>query len=121
MYELKIYRGVMCHDNEEWCKIWREIDLPFQNWHEEFDEFWTKHLKLSKIFTLIGSIWTKYMTFELENYNGVMFHDNKKRCKIWGGIDLPFLNWHQNLTSFDPNTGMLQKISSLRTPFDQSI
>ena len=22
MYELKIYRGVMYHDNEEWCKNW---------------------------------------------------------------------------------------------------
>ena len=21
MYELKIYREVMCHENEEWCKI----------------------------------------------------------------------------------------------------
>ena len=30
MYELKIYRGVMCHDKEEWCKIWREIDLSVQ-------------------------------------------------------------------------------------------
>ena len=29
----------MCHDNEEECKIWRGIDLSFQNWHEEFDEF----------------------------------------------------------------------------------
>ena len=26
MYEIKIYRGVMCHDNEEKCKIWRRID-----------------------------------------------------------------------------------------------
>ena len=33
MHELKIYRGVMCNDTEEWCKIWREIDLSFQNWH----------------------------------------------------------------------------------------
>ena len=40
MYELKIYRGVMCHDKETWCKIWRGIDLSFQNWHKEFDEFW---------------------------------------------------------------------------------
>ena len=39
MYELKIYRGVMCHDNEEWCKIWRGIDLSVQIWHEEFDNF----------------------------------------------------------------------------------
>ena len=30
MYELKIYRGVMCHDNEEWCKNWRGIELPVQ-------------------------------------------------------------------------------------------
>ena len=22
-----------------WCKIWRGIDLSFQNWHEEFDKF----------------------------------------------------------------------------------
>ena len=37
--ELKIHRGVMCHDNEEWCKIWRGIDLSFQNWHDEFDKY----------------------------------------------------------------------------------
>ena len=30
MYEIKIYREFMCHDNEEWRKIWREPDLPFQ-------------------------------------------------------------------------------------------
>ena len=45
-YDLKIYRGVMCHDNEVKCKIWRGIDFSFQNWHEEFNKFW---LKLSKI------------------------------------------------------------------------
>ena len=39
MYKLKIYRGVLCHDNEEWCKIWRGIDLSVQIWHEEFDNF----------------------------------------------------------------------------------
>ena len=36
MYKPKIYWGVVCYDNEEWYKIWREIDLPFQNWHEKF-------------------------------------------------------------------------------------
>ena len=39
MCELKIYNGVMCHENEEWCKIWRGIGLSVQNWHEEFGEF----------------------------------------------------------------------------------
>ena len=66
MYELKIYRGVMCHDNEEWCKIWRGIDLSVQNWHEEFDEFWPEHSKISKICTLMGCFWPKYIMFELK-------------------------------------------------------
>ena len=42
MHELKTYIGAMCHDSEEWYKIWRGIDLLFQNWHEEFDEFWSE-------------------------------------------------------------------------------
>ena len=66
MYELKIYRGVLCHDNEEWCKIWRGIDLSVQNWHEEFDKFWPEHSKISKICTLMGFFWTKYIMFELK-------------------------------------------------------
>ena len=49
-YELKIHRGVICHDNEELCKIWRATDLSFQSWHEEFDKFWPEHFKLSNIF-----------------------------------------------------------------------
>ena len=36
MHELKVYRGVMCNDTEELGKIWRGIDLSFQNWHNEF-------------------------------------------------------------------------------------
>ena len=36
---LKIYRGVFCHDNEEWCKNLKGTDLSVQNWHEGFDEF----------------------------------------------------------------------------------
>ena len=30
-YEFKIYRGVMCHDHEEWCKIWKGMGFPFQH------------------------------------------------------------------------------------------
>ena len=39
MYELKIYRGVMYNDIEELHKIERWINLSFQNWYKEFDEF----------------------------------------------------------------------------------
>ena len=33
--QLQKYRGVMLHDTEEWCKIWRKT---FQKW-QEFGEF----------------------------------------------------------------------------------
>ena len=46
MYELKMYRGVICHDNEEWCKIWRGINLSFQNWHKESEESWLEHSEI---------------------------------------------------------------------------
>ena len=39
MFELKKYRGVMFHETEEWCKIWRKTDLYFPEWHEEFVKF----------------------------------------------------------------------------------
>ena len=35
MFELKKYRGVIFHKTEEGYKIWRGIDLSFQNWHKE--------------------------------------------------------------------------------------
>ena len=60
------YREVMCNDPEEWWKIWEGIDLSFQNWHKEFDEFWLEHLKVSKINNLMGCFWPKYIMFKLK-------------------------------------------------------
>ena len=64
MYELKNYRGVVCHDNEKWYKNWIGIDLSVQNWHKEFGKFWPEHLKISKLCTLMGCFWPKYIMFE---------------------------------------------------------
>ena len=86
----------MCHDNEAWCKIWRGITLLFQNWHKEFDRFWPEHSKVSKIFTLMGSFWAKYILVELKNYSGVIFLGTEEGYKIWRGIDLLFQNRHIN-------------------------
>ena len=48
-FELKKYRGVIFHDTEESCKIWRKTDLWFGKWHEEFGKFSPEHLKVSKL------------------------------------------------------------------------
>ena len=103
MYELKIYRGVMCHENEEWCKNWRAIDLSVQNWHEEFDKFLPEHSKISKICTLMGFFWAKYM-FELKKSIGelFMFDGTEYWCKNWRKSDLCFQKWHEEFSEFSP-------------------
>ena len=56
----------MCNDIEEWWKIWSGIELLFQNWHKEFDEFWLGHLKSLKnlhfnglLLTKVYNVWAK--------------------------------------------------------------
>ena len=79
--EVKKYRQVIFHDTEEWYyKIWRGIDLSFQNWHKQFDKFW---LEVSKMFNLLGSFRAKYILLELKKYRGSIFHDTEERCEIW--------------------------------------
>ena len=69
MYELKIYRGIICHKNEEWCKNWSELDLLIQNWHEEFDDFSLENLKNlhfnGLLLTKVHNFWAKKSTEEL--------------------------------------------------------
>ena len=79
---------VMCHDNEEWCKIWTEIDWSFQNWYEEFNDFWFQHPKISIIFTLMGCFWPKYLILELRKYRGVIFDGTQDWYKVWKKTDL---------------------------------
>ena len=107
----------MCHENEEWCKIWRENNLSFQNWLEEFDEFWPKHLKVSKTFILMCSFWAKYILFELKKYRGVIFHKTEEGYKIWRGIDLSFQNWHKEFDKIWPEHSKVSKIFILMGSF----
>ena len=67
---------------EEWWKIWRGIDLFFQNWHKEFANFDLRTQKSQK-FTLSWAFWPIYIIFELKKYRGVIFHDTKVWCKVW--------------------------------------
>ena len=72
MHELKNYRGVICHNNEEWYKIWRGVDLSFQNWHEQFAVFLIRKLKSVKnlhfnglLLNKVYNVWAKKSTEEL--------------------------------------------------------
>ena len=104
----KIYRGGMCNDTEKWWKIWRGIDLCFQSWNKEFNEFWLEQLKVSKICTLMGSFWPKYKMLALKKYRGVIFHDTREWCKIWRRTDLWFGKLHEEFGKFSPEQTKVQ-------------
>ena len=99
MFDLKRSSGVILHDTREWCKIWRETDLCFQKWHEEFEKVSPEHLKDSK-FGLWDSFKSKVENVWASNLQGNYLPWQWKRCKTGKGIDLPFQNWDEDFDQF---------------------
>ena len=56
--------------------------------------------KVSKIFTLMGSFWAKYISFQLKKYRGIIFHETEEEYKTWREINLLFQNWHKKFDKF---------------------
>ena len=110
IYELKTYRGVLFYYNEKWCKIWKGIYLPVQNWHEGFNKFCPEHSKISKVCTLMGRFWPKYIMLELRKYRGVMFDDTQDWCKIWRKTDECFQKRHEEFDECSPEDLKVSKL-----------
>ena len=115
IFDLKKYRGVIFHDTEESCKIWRKTDLWFGKWHEEFGKFSPEHSKVSKL----GLWWDPFIQstkcMSLKFTEEVMFHDNEEWYKLWRGIDMLFQNWYEELLNFDQSTQKVSKFFTLMT------
>ena len=58
-FDLKRYRGVIFHDTEERCKIWRKTD----SWFEEWDKG-IRALESLKIGTLMGTLYRKCISLK---------------------------------------------------------
>ena len=89
-FELKKYRGVIFHDTEQWCKIWikpglRVSKMGWGIWH---GWTFTTAPKSLKSYTLIGSLCTKHIMFQIENfrgiicYKGVAIFKGKRTCGL---------------------------------------
>ena len=112
----KKYRGVIFHDPEDGCKIWRKTDLLFQKW-QEFSEIWPEHSKVYKTCTFICSYCAKYLMFDLKKYRWVIFHETEEGYKIWRGIVWSFQNWHKEFDKFWPEYSKVSKIFTLTGSF----
>ena len=49
MFDLKEYIGIIFHDTEGGCKIWRKTDLWLGKWHKEYSKFLPEQFKVSKL------------------------------------------------------------------------
>ena len=78
-YELKIHRGLMCHENEEWCKI------PSRIWG-----FLIRALESLRNFHFNVVLLTKAYIAWAKKVQRSNLHETEQVCKIWRGIDLSF-------------------------------
>ena len=77
-------------------------------------------LEILKISTLIGSLFAKYITFDLKKYGGIIFHDTEKSCKIWRKADLWFGEWYETYSKFSPEHLKVSGLGVWWDPFIQS-
>ena len=69
---------------------------------------------------MIGPSCEKYTTFDLSKYRGVIFHDTKESCKIWGKADLWFWKRHDDFGKLSPKHTKFSKLGLSLDPFIQS-
>ena len=103
MFEPEKYRGVMCHNTEEWCKIWGGTDLCFEIWHEEFDEFWLNTRK-SQNLHLNGPLLSKSYKVSAEKTQKSISHDTEEWCWKLKKTDLWFQILQEEFGEFSPNS-----------------
>ena len=84
----KKYRGIKFDCIEDWCKIWKQTDLHFLKWHEEFGKFSSQHVRKSKNWVSSWVLLSKVENVWAWIYRGVMCHENEEWCKVWRAIDL---------------------------------
>ena len=94
--------------------------MSVQNWHEEFDEFWPEHSTISKICTLIGCFWAKYIMFELKKYRGVIFDGTEYWWEVWRKNELCFQKWYEKFEKFSPEHLKVSKLGLWWDSFIQS-
>ena len=85
--------------------------MLFQNW-QEFCEFWSKHPKVSKMCTFVGSFPAKYITFHLKSAEELSFMTLKSHAK--------FQEKHEEFGKFSPHHSKVSKLGLLRGTFIQS-
>ena len=89
MFVIKKYRGVTFHGNEQWLKIWINLDLVVSKLAWGIRWTFIKAIKNWKIYTLMGSfVWSvifdtfvQSVMLQLANFRGIMCRDTERWYK----------------------------------------
>ena len=98
---------------------WRMMQKLKGNWLIVLKLTWGTS-KIKKNFVLIGSLWPKYILFELQKYRGVIFHDTEEICKFWRKTDLWFEKRLEKFGKFSPEHLKVSKLGLWWDTFVQS-
>ena len=109
--DLKKYRGVIFHDTEGWCKIWRKTDLWFGKWHEEYGKVSPDHLRVSELGLWLDPLIQSRNSMSLKSTEELCVMAMKNNAKFEEELTCYFKIGMKNLTNFDPNTWPSQKFS----------
>ena len=109
MFDLKKYRGVIFHETERWCKIWRKTDLWFGKWHGEYGKCSPEHLKVSKLRLWWDPLIQSRKSMSLKFTEGLCVTTMKKDSKFEEELTCRFKTDNGNLINFDPSTWKSKK------------
>ena len=111
MFDLKKYRGVIFHDTEGWCKIWRKTDLWLGKWHEEYSKFSPEQLKVSELGYWWDPLIQSMKSMSLNSTEELYVMTMKNDAKFEEELTCHFKIDMRNLTSFDPSTWKSRQFS----------
>ena len=121
MFDLKKYRGVIFHDTEGWCKIWKKTDLWLGKWHEEYAKFSPEQLKVSKLGYWWDHLIQSRKSMSLKSTEELYVMTMKNDTKFEKELTCQFKIDMRNLMNFDPSTWKSQKLALQWASFEQSI
>ena len=111
IFEIKKCRGVMFHDSEEWCKIWRKTDLWFGKWRGKFGNFLPELSKVSKLGLWWDPFFQNKKCMSLKLTVELRFMKMKSDTKFEEEVTCRFKIVMRSLTNFDPSTQKSQKFA----------
>ena len=118
-FGIKKYRGVIFHEAKEGYKIWRLIDLLFQNWQRIW-QILTGALEILKNIHFNGLILSKVYIVWAKKVQRSYLYGIEEWCEIWRKTDFLLGKWHVEFGKFPPGHSKLSNVELWWDSFVQS-